>query len=109
MTLKIYWVILLAWSVPVSAGWETKCAQVKRVYSWAQGSDRYGVRAVLTSQPESCGGFWVQHSAENKQYIFSMLLSAAMSGVKTCIQYDPEEEKHDGMCRVNFTYIESEF
>ncbi len=98
--------LLLIFS-PVCLAWETTCGKVKRVFSWSSGSDRYGLRATLTNLPESCTGFWIAHQDENKQFAFSMLLSSAASGIKTCIQYDPDLTKYDGMCKLNHVYIET--
>jgi hypothetical protein len=103
----VLFALTLSVSVESIAAWETKCGTVKRVFSWAQGSDKYGIRATLVSNPASCTGFYVDHDGSNKQYVYSALLASATSGMKACVQYDPNQTKHDGMCRLNYIYVEA--
>lgn len=100
-------VLTLGASIECFAAWGTQCSTVKRVYSWANGSDKYGIRATLADNPSACSGFYVAHDGSNKQYVYSALLASAASGMRACIQYSTDETKYDGMCKLNYIFVEA--
>jgi len=58
------------------------------------------------SNPESCAGFWVGHADENKDLVYSALLASLMTKNEVCIQFDADQTKQDGACKLNFVYLD---
>ena len=75
--------------------WFLHCGNVKRLYSWAAGSDTYGARVILKENPSSCGGFWIQHEGDNKNLVYSTLLASSASGQR--VVYNSIQSKPNTM------------
>jgi len=84
---KYFLIITLLFSQAVSAQNSKHCGEIKRMRTWAGGSDTYGVWVEYTSNPASCpGGFYMRHVSDNKNLVYSFLLSAKTSKQRVCIQ-----------------------
>ncbi|MEN3157332.1 hypothetical protein ABC502_02995 [Alkalimonas sp. NCh-2] len=81
------------------------CGEVERLRVWASGSDEYGIWVEYKSNPQPCpGGFFLPHAATNKDFVYSLILSAKAAGDKICIQTYPERPawKIGSRCRINY-------
>ncbi len=104
--------LVLIFSIPsVSIAIEdfgTTCNEIKRLRTWAGGSDSYGIWAELKTNPSECeGGFYIPHEASNKQYVFSMLLAAKASNDRMCIQIRLLSDNISNRCQINYVMHES--
>lgn len=78
------------------------CGEVKRLRTWVNGGDTYGVWVEYKSNPSSCpGGFYLPHEGSNKDYVFSMALAAKASNDRVCVQIIVGEEKGN-RCLINY-------
>lgn len=83
------------------------CDEVKRIRVWANGSDTYGVWAELKNNPSQCpGGFYLNHNATNKQFIYSLILAAKASNQRICFQVYDVNSKIENRCRIHYTMHE---
>jgi len=79
--------ILIVITAKSHAANEMHCGNIKTMRIWAGGSDTYGVWIEYDNNPTSCpGGFYVKHSADNKELVYSLALASKMAGQKVCIQ-----------------------
>lgn len=81
------------------------CGEVERLRVWAKGSDTYGIWVEYKSNPQAClGGFFLPHVSANKDYLYSLILSAKAAKDKICIQTYPENPdwKIAGRCKINY-------
>lgn len=81
------------------------CGEIKRLRVWANGSDNHGIWVEYASNPNQCpGGFYLAHSTENKDYLYSLLLAAKASKENICIQTYPETSGWmiGNRCKVNY-------
>lgn len=86
---------------------ENHCGDIKRIRTWANGTDSYGVWVEYKSNPATCsGGFYLQHEATNKQFIFSMLLAAKHGSSPVCIQVYSHDADIGNRCRINYVVHE---
>lgn len=78
------------------------CGEVQRMRVWANGSDLYGVWVEYKTNPQSCpGGFYMLHNANNKDLVYSLILSAKAQNERICIQtYDPN--MNGNRCQLNY-------
>ena len=103
MKKSIVAVAMLAVFGTVEASWETHCGDIQRMRTWANGSDTYGVWVEYVSNPASCsGGYYLNHAATNKSFVYSFLLSAKTAKQRICIQTDPTVNKNGSRCRINY-------
>lgn len=82
---------------------ENHCGDIRRIRTWADGTDSYGVWVEYKSNPATCsGGFYLQHQATNKQLIFSMLLAAKHANSRVCIQVYSHDTDISDRCRIHY-------
>lgn len=82
---------------------EYLCGDLRRIRAWANGSDTYGVWVEYEKNPAVCsGGFYLQHQAQNKQLVFSMLLAAKHAKTPICIQVYSHDTDIGSRCRINY-------
>ena len=100
--------LLCVFLMPVSqAALETACADVKKVMTWAEGTDRFGIQVQLTDNGEHCsGGYYIKHEASNKRYVSNVILTSMALERHICIQYESKEAKLEGRCRLNMVSLE---
>jgi len=82
------------------------CGEIDRLRVWADGrGDTYGIWIEYNSNPSQCpGGFYLPHTSHNKNFVYSLLLSAKASKEKVCIQTYPENPDYriSSRCKVNY-------
>ena len=79
------------------------CGDVKRLRVWANGSDKYGIWLEFENNPSACpGGFYIPHSGDNKQYVFSLALAAKAAGDKVCVQIRGLDDNIQNRCVLNY-------
>jgi hypothetical protein len=88
------------------AAWENHCGDIKRIRTWVNGSDTYGVWVEFTANPPSCaGGLYLPQTGNNRDMVYSTALSAKMANQKICFQFNNSpESKISNRCRVNYIY-----
>ncbi len=85
------------------ADWKVYCNNVDKIYTWTRGSDTYGVHVILDTNPATClGGFYISQQENNRELVYSSILSAKMANAPICIQTDPEVSKISNRCRINY-------
>jgi len=97
--------LLCVISTPAISQPSNYCGDVKRMRVWAKGSDTYGIWVEFSSNPEACpGGFYMPHTAANKQYAYSLILAAKAAKEKVCIQTYPNASdwKIGSRCQINY-------
>ena len=100
MKLKVIALALLM-SAPSFASHQVFCGNIKSIRTWGSGSDTYGIWVEYESNPASCSsGFYLQHNVENKNLVFSQLLTAKSIGANVCIQAYMEANIFN-RCRLN--------
>lgn len=83
------------------------CGEVKRMRVWANGSDTYGVWAEFKVNPSQCpGGFYLNHNATNKQFVYSLILAAKASNQRICFQVYDVNSKVGNRCRIHYVMHE---
>ena len=89
-----------------SRNYHNHCSKIKTIRTWSQGNDAHGVRVELQSNPSQCPyGYYIVHNANNKNLVYSSLLSAKMADQKICVQAYLKEMLAN-LCRLNYTYQE---
>jgi len=84
---KTILVLILFFSQLAFAKNSTHCGDIERMRVWANGGDKYGVWVEYTANPANCpGGFYMKHVSDNKDLVYSFLLSAKTSKQRVCIQ-----------------------
>jgi len=99
-----YLFILLILPVSSLADSAKFCDEIERFRIWANGSDTYGIWVEYKTNPEACpGGFFIQHLAENKNYVMSFLLAEKAQNNRVCIQAITDD-MNSNRCRLNYAY-----
>tara|TARA_Y100000588_G_C13781942_1_gene722828 strand:+ start:299 stop:646 length:348 start_codon:yes stop_codon:yes gene_type:complete len=84
--------------------WANASGKISTIQVWANGSDTYGIWVKLepgANIPSGCGEvFYLQHTASNKDYVYSGLLATKMSGGSVNIQTD-KRKNAAGQCRIH--------
>ena len=102
---KKFFVILLALVSPIAFSVENHCGKIKTMRTWAQGSDHYGIWVEYENNPAQCpGGFYLQHEASNKQFVYSYLLAHKMSQENVCIQVYSHSSDIGNRCRLHYVF-----
>lgn len=97
-------VLLLGLSCSAIADLKKYCDTIERFRIWAQGSDSYGVWVEFEPNPPACpGGFYVKHSANNKDLIMSFLLAEKAQNNRICLQASTANVSGN-RCRLNYVY-----
>ena len=97
---------LFSSAILAAQDYETKCGNVNVVNAWQGGSDQYGLRIALDDPMPGCeGGFYIPHSGENKQYVYSTALTAFSANINTCIQIELVSNSIDDLCKVNLIML----
>ncbi len=81
------------------------CGELKRLRVWAHGSDNHGIWVEYISNPSQCpGGFYMAHTSDNKDHLYSLLLAAKASKEKVCIQTYPTTSGWTiaNRCKINY-------
>ncbi len=69
------------------AGAANYCGDIKRMRTWVNGSDTYGVWVEYSSNPSACpGGFYLPKDKNNTDKVYSFLLASKMAKSPICIQ-----------------------
>ena len=102
MIFSIAFVIYLM-SFNVFAAWSNYCGSVDKMYTWTGGGETYGVWVQLDNNPSACsGGFYLSQQGNNRELVYSFLLSAKMAKTPICIQTNPEVAKISERCKINY-------
>lgn len=79
------------------------CGDIRRIRTWADGTDAYGVWVEYKRNPAACpGGFYLRHQATNKEFVFSMLLAAKHANSPVCIQVYSHDTDISNRCRIHY-------
>jgi hypothetical protein len=85
----------------------TVCGNVHSIYSWANGNDSYGIWVYLETHPDECaGGFYIEHDASNKKYVFDLLFVSQINKEPICIQIGALSDTIADRCVVNSVTLE---
>ncbi|MCG7562967.1 MULTISPECIES: hypothetical protein [Pseudoalteromonas] len=81
--------------------------EIANMRTWVSGSNTYGVWVSLKNNPSICpGGFYLPHTSDNKQLVYSTLLAARLSGKNIMIQAaDSSTYKIGDRCRINYVML----
>ncbi|ALU42940.1 hypothetical protein [Pseudoalteromonas rubra] len=80
--------------------------EIANMRTWVSGSNTYGVWVSLKSNPSICpGGFYLPHTSDNKQLVYSTLLAARLSGKAIMIQAADSSYKIGDRCRINYVML----
>lgn len=95
--------VIYLMSFNVFAAWANYCGSVDKMYTWVGGGDTYGVWVLLDNNPSACpGGFYLSQQGNNRELVYSFLLSAKMAKTPICIQTNPEVTKISDRCKINY-------
>lgn len=79
------------------------CDEIKRIRTWAHGSDTYNVWFEYKNNPSSCtGGFYMKTNAINRDFVYSLALSAKAKNERVCIQANPSASVIGNRCLLNY-------
>lgn len=81
------------------------CGEVERLRVWANGGDAYGIWVEYKANPHVCpDGFFMPHVSDNKEFMFSLLLSAKVAKENICIQTYPNNSDWviADRCKINY-------
>ncbi|GLQ72994.1 hypothetical protein [Vibrio penaeicida] len=96
-------VVIFFMSFNSFAGLSNYCGNIDKMYTWAGGNDTYGVWVLFDNNPSACsGGFYLSQQGNNRELVYSFLLSAKMAKTPICIQTNPESGKISARCRINY-------
>ncbi|CCN36185.1 conserved exported hypothetical protein [Vibrio nigripulchritudo SO65] len=85
------------------AGFSNYCGTVDKMYTWVGGGETYGVWVMFDNNPSVCsGGFYLSQQGNNRELVYSFLLSAKMAKTPICIQTNPEVGKISSRCKINY-------
>ena len=77
------------------------CGEIKRMRTWVNGNDTYGIWLEYASNPSSCsGGFYLPKDKSNTDKVYSFLLASKMSKSPICIQ--TYENKISNRCAIHY-------
>ncbi|MCF2908467.1 hypothetical protein L1285_09035 [Pseudoalteromonas sp. DL2-H2.2] len=88
------------------AGMTNHNGEIANMRTWVSGSDTYGAWVSLKNNPSICpGGFFLPHTSDNKQLVYSTLLAAHLSGKAIMIQTADSAHKIGNRCRINYVML----
>ncbi len=92
-------IIALLLSTSSYAGWSTSSGEVTRVYSH---NGAHVIRTSLTDNACTAGHFWWPTDDTDAKDMFSLALSALMSGKKIQVLFDPNslDCRHGGSAKI---------
>ncbi len=98
---KIFLLLSILFSTASLAGQANHCGEIKRMRTWVNGSDTYGVWVEYPSNPSNCaGGFYLPKDKNNTDKVYSFLLAAKMAKSPICIQ--TYENKISNRCAIHY-------
>ncbi len=99
---KILITLGLIISFPSFADPVTLCGEIKRMRTWVNGTDTYGVWVEYSTNPSTCpSGFFLPKEGNNKDRVYSFLLSSKVSKSPVCIQ-TYESAKISNRCKIHY-------
>ncbi|QTL35710.1 hypothetical protein [Pseudoalteromonas viridis] len=89
----------------------TYIGTIEELFVWVSGSDQNGIRVVLSKNGggQCQKGYYLPHTSDNKELVFSTLLAARMSQQPVALQTaggpNGEYLQIDGYCRINYVKL----
>lgn len=78
------------------------CGDIKRMRTWVNGSNTYGVWVEFSTNPSACsGGFFLPQEGNNRDKVYSFLLASKASKAPICIQ-TYESAKISNRCKIHY-------
>ncbi|GAB1624097.1 hypothetical protein AAOGI_41470 [Agarivorans albus] len=83
------------------------CGEIKRLRTWVNGSDTYGVWVEFKANPQRCpGGFYMPQTGNNRDLVYSTVLASKMANQKICFQVHDAYGDISNRCKINYVFHE---